>query len=249
VLTVLETSTAINKEFFLGQDLSSALAMSGLTELWLSLHTWDPGEAGVQTTSEVAYTGYGRVAVARQASGWTCSALNASVKNTSGVVWPTCTGGTATARWVGIGNDENGGGALHFRIPIVANSQQWSAGISNIRATAGTTADWVTMAAYANGATTFANDDLIAILPNYEEALPSGLSSATQYYVRTGTKEGTYPDPISFQLSLTVGGAAIDISPADNRCQAFQAIRIAELAIAANTVPTLPTLGMSLFNT
>jgi hypothetical protein len=249
VLTSYTTSVAINKEFFLAQDLSSALSMSGLTELWLSLHTWDPGENGFQSPFEVSYTGYARVAVSRTAAGWTCNAIDGSVKNTAGIVWPTCMGGSDTARWVGIGNQETGIGKLHFRIPIVETGQQWSVGISNMRASAGTTADWVTMAAYANGATTFADDDLIAVAHNYEEELPSGLSSATQYYVRTGTKEGTYPAAISFQLSLTVGGAAIDISPADNRCQAFQAIRIAEIPIAANTIPTLPTLGMSLFNT
>lgn len=39
--------------------------------LYLSLHTADPGEAGTQATSEIAYTGYARVAVARSAGGFT----------------------------------------------------------------------------------------------------------------------------------------------------------------------------------
>ncbi len=248
MLTVLETSVALNKEFFLAQDLSSALSLSGLTDLHLSLHTWDPGNSGVQTTSEVSYTGYTRAAVSRTTSGWTCSALTGSVQNTGGVVWGTCTGGTATARWLGIGNDATGGGKLHFRIPIVASGQQWCLGLSNIRSSAGTAADWLTMGAYVNGATNFADDDLIAVAPAYEEAVPSGLASATQYYVKTGTKEGTWPEAISFQVALTVGGAAIDTSPGANWCQGFQAIRIAELAIAANTIPTLPVLGLSLFH-
>jgi hypothetical protein len=249
MLTVLESSVAINKEIFLGQDLSAALSLTGVTDLYLSLHTWDPGESGVQTTNEVSYTGYSRAAVVRTTAGWTCSVLTGGVQNTGGAVFGTCTGGTATARWLGIGSASTGGGVLYFRLPIVASGQQWSAGITNIRAVGGTTANWITVAAYANGATTFADDDLIAIQPNYEEAMPSGLVSTSMYYVKTGTKEGTYPDPISFQVALTVGGAAVDLSPATNQCQACQIIRIAELAIAANTIPTLPVTGLSLFNT
>jgi hypothetical protein len=39
--------------------------------LYVSLHTADPGVAGDQTTNEVAYTSYARVAVARSEAGWT----------------------------------------------------------------------------------------------------------------------------------------------------------------------------------
>lgn len=39
--------------------------------LYLSLHTADPGEAGTQSTSEISYTGYARVAVVRSAVGFT----------------------------------------------------------------------------------------------------------------------------------------------------------------------------------
>lgn len=41
--------------------------------LYLSLHTGDPGEAGTQATSEISYTGYARVAVARSGAGFTVS--------------------------------------------------------------------------------------------------------------------------------------------------------------------------------
>jgi hypothetical protein len=39
--------------------------------LYISLHTADPGADGDQTTSECAYTSYARVAVARSGAGWT----------------------------------------------------------------------------------------------------------------------------------------------------------------------------------
>ena len=38
---------------------------SPATNLYVALHTSDPGEAGAQNTNETAYTNYARVAVAR----------------------------------------------------------------------------------------------------------------------------------------------------------------------------------------
>ena len=43
---------------------------SAITSISVSLHTGDPGEAGDQTTSEAAYTGYTRIAVTRSTTGW-----------------------------------------------------------------------------------------------------------------------------------------------------------------------------------
>jgi len=69
--------------------------------LYISLHSADPGEAGDQTTSEVAYTNYARVAVARSAGGWTVSGNTAS--NTALIQFPQCGASGATATYVGIG--------------------------------------------------------------------------------------------------------------------------------------------------
>jgi hypothetical protein len=52
-------------------DLADNDATSPLTNLYVSLHTGDVGEAGSQTTSEATYTSYARVAVARTSGGWT----------------------------------------------------------------------------------------------------------------------------------------------------------------------------------
>src|SRR3546814_12854094 len=51
---------------------------SPLTNLYLALHTTDPGESGVQNTNEVSYSGYLRVAVARTSGGWTVSGNSVS---------------------------------------------------------------------------------------------------------------------------------------------------------------------------
>jgi len=52
-------------------NIADNAASAPLTNLFVSLHTADPGEAGDQTTSEISYTGYARVAVARTTGGWT----------------------------------------------------------------------------------------------------------------------------------------------------------------------------------
>ena len=52
-------------------NVADNAAGSPLTNLYVSLHTADPGEGGSQTTNETAYTNYARQPVARTAGGWT----------------------------------------------------------------------------------------------------------------------------------------------------------------------------------
>ena len=65
-------------------------------DLYVSLYTADPGEAGDATTNETAYTDYARVAVSRDAGGWTVAGN--AVTNTAQVTFPQCgvTGATIT---------------------------------------------------------------------------------------------------------------------------------------------------------
>jgi len=69
--------------------------------LYLALHTADPGEAGDQTTNECAYTSYDRVAVARTVGGWTV--VTNSATNAALAQFPECTGGSETITYVSIG--------------------------------------------------------------------------------------------------------------------------------------------------
>ena len=62
---------------------------SPITNLYVALHTADPS-AGNQNTSEATYTGYGRVAVSRNAAGWTVTTNNAV--NAGAVTFPQCNG-------------------------------------------------------------------------------------------------------------------------------------------------------------
>lgn len=82
-------------------DASGLQPSATAGNFYVSLHTADPGETGNQTTSEVAYTSYARVAVARTSGGWTVS--GASVSNTAAVNFPACTGSSATATHFAIG--------------------------------------------------------------------------------------------------------------------------------------------------
>lgn len=73
---------------------------------YVALHTATPGESGDQTVNEVAYTGYARVGVTRDAAGWTRT--GSTVNNTAAVQFPLCTGGSATATHFSIGVASSG---------------------------------------------------------------------------------------------------------------------------------------------
>src|SRR6266542_1154801 len=79
---------------------------SPATTLTVALHTADPGEAGTQSTSEISYTGYARVAVARPA-GWTVTGNSVSPAATISFGQMTAgTGGTVTHFSVGAGTSK-----------------------------------------------------------------------------------------------------------------------------------------------
>lgn len=87
--------------------------------LYVSLHTSDPGEAGDQTTNEIAYTSYARVAVARSGAGWTVTGNSVSPAAT--ISFPTGTGGSGTATHFGIGTAASGAGSLLYKGTITPN--------------------------------------------------------------------------------------------------------------------------------
>lgn len=93
-------------------NIADNASSSPLTNLYLSLHTADPGEAGDQTTSEATYTSYARIAVARSGAGWTVStntAVNAALAQ-----FPACTGGSNTITHVAIGTASSSTGKILY---------------------------------------------------------------------------------------------------------------------------------------
>lgn len=93
-------------------EIADLLANAGspLTDLYVSLHTANPGASGNQESSEAAYTSYARVAVARTSSGWSIS--GETIENVAAITFPTATGGTETETYVGIGTASTGDGNL-----------------------------------------------------------------------------------------------------------------------------------------
>lgn len=87
-------------------NMADNAATSPLTNLFVALHTADPGEAGTQSTNEVAYTSYARVSVARTTGGWTVTGN--SVSPVATINFPACTGGTATATHFSVGVASSG---------------------------------------------------------------------------------------------------------------------------------------------
>jgi hypothetical protein len=97
ILKLIFNATTIN-------DLAENDTTSPAANLTVALHTGDPGEAGDQTTSEISYTGYARISVARTAGGWTVTGN--SVSPVAAITFGEMTagaGGTVTHFSVGTG--------------------------------------------------------------------------------------------------------------------------------------------------
>jgi hypothetical protein len=103
-------------------NIGDATGLRGSTtagSLYFSLHTASPGETGDQTTNEIAYTSYARVAVARSSSGWTVTADAVAVD--ANVSFPAGTGGSGTATHWGLGTASSGAGVLLYYGTISPN--------------------------------------------------------------------------------------------------------------------------------
>jgi hypothetical protein len=100
-------------------NIADNAAASPLTDLYVSLHTGDPGEAGDQTTSEATYGSYARVAVARSGAGWTVTGNAAT--NAALVQFPQCTSGSNTITHVAIGTAVSGAGKVLYKGALSAS--------------------------------------------------------------------------------------------------------------------------------
>lgn len=126
LLELLFNATAI-------ANIADDAAVSPLADLYVSLHTSDPGEAGSQTTNEATYTSYARAAVSRDNTGWTVSGN--SVSPAANITFPACTGGTNTITHFGIGTDSSGSGRLLYSGAVTPNISV-SSGVQPVLGTA-----------------------------------------------------------------------------------------------------------------
>ena len=93
-------------------NVADNAAASPLTNLYLSLHSADPGVGNSQLTNEVAYTNYVRIAVPRTVGGWTV-ATNTAV-NAALAQFAQCGVTGASATHVAIGTAASGAGNVLY---------------------------------------------------------------------------------------------------------------------------------------
>lgn len=101
-------------------NIADNAASSPNTSLFVALHTADPGAAGTQSTSEITYTSYARVAVVRTTSGWTASSA-ASTSPVASITFPAGTGGSGTATFFSIGMLTSGTGIILYSGTVTPN--------------------------------------------------------------------------------------------------------------------------------
>lgn len=95
-------------------DIAENDSSAPLTNLYLSLHTADPGVGNSQLTNEgTVYTNYARVAVARTTSGWDVPSGGATA-NAALIQFAQCGASGATITHVAIGTASSGAGNVLY---------------------------------------------------------------------------------------------------------------------------------------
>ena len=94
-------------------DIAENDTTSPAGNLYLSLHTADPGVGNNQTTNETAYTNYVRIAVVRTTSGWAVPSGGAT-SNAALAQFAQCGVTGATITHVAIGTASSGTGTVLY---------------------------------------------------------------------------------------------------------------------------------------
>ena len=172
-------------------NIADNTVTSPLTNLYVSLHNADPGEAGNQTTNETVYTSYARQPVARSSGGWTISGTDPTqVVNAGTITFPLAGAvGDTITHW-GIGSLVSGAGVLFLSGPVGP--------------VAGPYLDFTCTLASPGSMTvpgsSFAVNDRVSVYHDPSSTLPTGFTEGTVYYV--GTASG-----IVISLSTTASNA------------------------------------------
>lgn len=94
-------------------DIAENDTSSPLANLYLSLHTADPGVGNSQLTNETAYTNYARIAIPRNTGGWDAPAA-AATANAALAQFAQCGVTGATLTHVAIGTAASGAGTVLY---------------------------------------------------------------------------------------------------------------------------------------
>lgn len=176
-------------------NLADNAATSPLTNLFVGLHTADPGEAGDQTTSEANYTSYARVSVARTSGGWTVSTN--TITNAGAVTFPACTGGSSSITHWSVGYAISGASKIINFGPCGP--------ITNFGEFTATAADTITIPNIGQVPFTVSVDDRVSFYPTPAGTLPTGMTEGTVYFVKTISGN-------DITIAATSGGATIDLT-------------------------------------
>ncbi len=93
-------------------NIADNAGSSPITNLYLSLHTADPGIGGSQTTNETAYTNYARIPIVRTSGGWTV--VSGAASNAALAQFAQCGVTGSTLTHVGIGTASSGAGKMLY---------------------------------------------------------------------------------------------------------------------------------------
>lgn len=211
--------------YFTNTDIANVGDATGLRgsttagSLYFSAHTAYPGEAGSQTTSECAYTGYARQAVARSGAGFTVS--NNSVTNAALIQFGLKTAAAdETIFYIGIGRSSGGAGTLDYICPNATDRALFTA----------VAADTITIPGM-----TLVVDDRIAFFDIVENDFPTGITAGTVYFVKTVSGN-------DITVSTTSGGATLDVTSAGSGI----AFKMAGLAVSNGINPQIAASALSL---
>ena len=184
-------------------------ATTPLTNIWVALHTADPGETGTAVTNEATYTNYARVAVARSGSGWTVSGTDPTqVVNAATITFPACgaTGNTIT-HWSTV-TTTSGAGTIINKGPIGPVAGPYQSFTCTSASPGSLTVPGVT----------FSVDDRVSVYHSPTATLPTGMTEGTVYFVGTAsagvcTLSTTAANGTPVNTSSTGAGVIIKQSP------------------------------------
>lgn len=204
-------------------NIGDATGLRGSTtagSFHVALHTANPGETGDQSTSEISYTGYARVAVARTSGGFTVT--NNSVSFNANVDFPqrTDNGAAVVARFFSWGTVSSGAGKI-IQYGVIG---------SNLGYFYGQTNDNIEIP----GLSGVAVNDEIVFFSAAGQGLPTGITEGTVYFVKTVS--GT-----TITVSTTQGGATLDITAIG----VGRAFKVSGITVNLNTIPRLTTSSAS----
>ena len=103
--------TAVLNQVFVG----TALSWNGNANLWIALHTADPGETGTAVTSEATYGSYARIALARATD---FSVVGNQVSNANLEQFAQCSSGSNTITHASIVDTSSGAGNIIVRATL-----------------------------------------------------------------------------------------------------------------------------------